>query len=157
MIERDVSSALQAWGAGYRDDPFGLFADVRRRGGVHRVTLVDGHEAWLVVHHREARAALNDPRLSKDMHAALTADAAVVSEGLPGPAFARHMLTVDPPDHTRLRRLVSSAFSPRRIEALRPRIQTVVDDLLDSIAAEGPEARVDPVSRFAFPVPFTVT
>ena len=120
------------------------------------MTLVDGHDAWLVVRHDEARAALNDQRLSKDMHAALAADAGVVSEGLPGPAFARHMLTVDPPDHTRLRRLVSSAFSPRRIEALRPRIQAIVDELLDGIAAEGADSRVDLVSRFAFPLPFTV-
>jgi cytochrome P450 len=66
------------------------------------------------------------------------------------------MLTVDPPDHTRLRRLVSSAFSPRRIEAMRPRIQAIVDELLDSIAAEGPQSRVDLVSRLAFPLPFTV-
>ena len=123
MVEHDVNAALKAWGADYRDNPFAVFADVRRRGAVHPVTLVDGHDAWLVVRHDEARAALNDQRLSKDMHAALAADAGVVSEGLPGPAFARHMLTVDPPDHTRLRRLVSSAFSPRRIEALRPRIQ----------------------------------
>jgi cytochrome P450 len=156
MLEQEVAAALHAWGAGHRDDPFDLFADVRRRGAVHKVTLVDGHDAWLVVHHHEARSALNDPRLSKDMHAALAADAAVVSEGLPGPAFARHMLTVDPPDHTRLRRLVSSAFSPRRIERLRPRIQTVVDDLLDGIAADGADSRVDLVSRFAFPLPFTV-
>ena len=156
MVEHDVDAALKAWGAHYRDDPFALFADVRRRGAVHPVTLVDGHDAWLVVRHDEARAALNDQRLSKDMHAALAADAGVVSEGLPGPAFARHMLTVDPPDHTRLRRLVSSAFSPRRIEALRPRIQAIVDDLLDGIAAEGADSRVDLVSRFAFPVPFTV-
>ena len=156
MVEHDVNAALKAWGAHYRDDPFALFADVRRRGAVHPVTLVDGHDAWLVVRHDEARAALNDQRLSKDMHAALAADAGVVSEGLPGPAFARHMLTVDPPDHTRLRRLVSSAFSPRRIEALRPRIQAIVDELLDGIAAEGADSRVDLVSRFAFPLPFTV-
>ena len=156
MNEPDVTAALQAWGAHHRDDPFGLFAAVRRRGAVHPVTLVDGHDAWLVVHHDEARIALNDPRLSKDMHAALATNAAVVSEGLPGPAFARHMLTVDPPDHTRLRRLVSSAFSPRRIEELRARIQTTVDDLLDDIAAEGPDTRIDLVSRFAFPLPFTV-
>ncbi len=128
MVEDEVSAALTAWGARHRDDPFPLFADVRRRGAVHQVTLFDGHEAWLVVHHEQARAALNDPRLSKDMHAAMLANAGVVSEGLPGPAFARHMLTVDPPDHTRLRGLVSKAFSPRRIEGLRPRIQTIIDD-----------------------------
>ncbi len=156
MGEFDVTAALRAWGGHNRDDPFALFAEVRERGAVHLVTLVDGHDAWLVVRRDQARAALNDPRLSKDMHAALVANAAVVSEGLPGPAFARHMLTVDPPDHTRLRRLVSSAFSPRRIEGLRPRIQTIVDDLLDGIAADGADGRVDLVSRFAFPLPFTV-
>jgi cytochrome P450 len=80
----------------------------------------------------------------------------VVAEGLPGPAFARHMLNVDPPDHTRLRRLVATAFSTRRIDALRPRVQAVVDDLLDDIAAVGPDSRVDLVASFAFPLPFTV-
>jgi cytochrome P450 len=66
------------------------------------------------------------------------------------------MLTVDPPDHTRLRRLVSVAFTPKRVESLRPRIQTLIDDLLDDVAAAGPDARVDLVSSFAFPLPFTV-
>jgi len=133
-----------------------LFAKVRELGAVHAVTLADGHEAWLVVRYDEARAALSDPRLSKDMHAALATGADVVAEGLPGPSFARHMLNVDPPDHTRLRRLVSAAFSPRRIEGLRPRVQTVVDELLDGIAAQGPDRRVDLVDSFAFPLPFTV-
>jgi cytochrome P450 len=156
MLEHDVSTALNEWGARHRDDPYELFAAVRKRGAVHPVTLVDGHDAWLVVHHDEARAALNLSSLSKDMHAALAGNAAVVSEGLPGPAFARHMLTVDPPDHTRLRRLVSSAFTPRRIELLEPRIQAIVDDLLDDIAKDGADSRVDLVSRLAFPLPFTV-
>ena len=78
---------------------------------MHPVTLADGHDAWLVVRFDEAKSALNDPRLSKDMHAALASGSEVVAEGLPGPEFARHMLTVDPPDHTRLRKLVSAAFS----------------------------------------------
>jgi cytochrome P450 len=133
-----------------------MFAQVRELGAVHPVTLADGHDAWLVVRYDEARAALNDPRLSKDMHAALARGAGVVAEGLPGPAFARHMLSVDPPDHTRLRRLVSAAFSPRRIEELSPRVRTIVDDLLDDIAAQGPDSRVDLVAAFAFPLPFTV-
>ena len=95
--------ALDAWGDYDRDDPYPLFARVQADGPVHEVTLADGHRAWLIVRHAEARAALGHPGLSKDMHAALARDGAVVAEGLPGPAFARHMLSVDPPDHTRLR------------------------------------------------------
>src|SRR5205807_1974884 len=96
------------------------------------------------------------PRLSKDMHAALATDAGIVSEGLPGPAFARHMLSVDPPDHTRLRRLVSAAFYASRVEGLRPRVQAIVDELLDDIAARGPGSRVDLVTALAFALPFAV-
>jgi cytochrome P450 len=146
--------ALDAWGDYDRNDPYPLFAQVQADGPVHEVTLADGHRAWLIVRHEEARAALNHAALSKDMHAALARDGAVVAEGLPGPAFARHMLSVDPPDHTRLRRLASAAFSRRRIEALRPRVQQIVDGLLDDLEARGDV--VDLVKGFAFPLPFTV-
>jgi cytochrome P450/alkylhydroperoxidase family enzyme len=151
-----TTEALGSWGSFDVDDPFPLFAEVRKLGAVHQVTLADGHDAWLVVGYEEAMAALNDPRLSKDMHAALASGSDVVAEGLPGPDFARHMLTVDPPDHTRLRRLVSSAFSPRRVQALAPRVQVLTDDLLDRIAVQDPSRPVDLVSNFAFPLPFTV-
>jgi cytochrome P450 len=147
--------ALDAWGGFDRDNPFPLFARVRAAGPVHEVTLPDGQRAWLVVRHAEARAALNEPRLSKDMHAALARDGAVVAEGLPGPAFARHMLSVDPPDHTRLRGLATAAFSRSRIAALRPRVQALVDDLLDELHRRG-DTVVDLVAGFAFPLPFTV-
>jgi cytochrome P450 len=153
---RGIEEELTSWGSYDRDNPFPLFAAVRARGPVHKVTLADGHDAYLIVSYDEARAALNDPRFSKDMHAAIASGGAVVAEGLPGPAFARHMLVVDPPDHTRLRRLVSGAFSMRRVEALRPRVQAIIDDLLDKIAAQGPDAEVDLVASFAFPLPYTV-
>src|SRR6476620_9888778 len=123
-----MEQALEAWGAYDLDNPFPLFATVRELGAVHPVTLADGHPAWLVVGYEEARAALNDSRMSKDMQAALATGGGVVAEGLPGPALARHMLVVDPPDHTRLRRLVSAAFSVRRTEQLRPRIESIIDD-----------------------------
>jgi cytochrome P450 len=151
-----IEGALAAWGSYDRDAPFCLFAQVRELAPVHAVTLADGHDAWLIVRHAEARAALNDPRLSKDMHRALASGGEVVAEGLPGPALARHMLVVDPPDHTRLRRLVAGAFSARRIESLRPHVQTIVDDMLDDVAAQGAEGPVDLVASFAFPLPFTV-
>src|SRR6478735_3273891 len=144
----NLADPLAAWGDFDRDDPYPLFAEVRARGPVHAVTLAVGHDA--------ARAALNDPRLSKDMHAALARSGAVVAEGLPGPALARHMLAVDPPDHTRLRRLVAGAFAVRRIESLAPTVTALVDELLDAIEARGPDTVVDLVGAFAFPLPFTV-
>jgi cytochrome P450 len=147
--------ALDTWGNYDLDHPYPLFAQVQADGPVHAVTLADGHRAWLVVRHEEAKAALNHPGLSKDMHAALARDGAVVAEGLPGPAFARHMLSVDPPDHTRLRRLATPAFSRPRIAALRPRVQAITGRLLDDLEASG-EAVVDLVQGFAFPLPFTV-
>jgi cytochrome P450 len=152
----DVDTALAAWGAYDRDDPFPIFAALREDGPVHPVTLADGHAAWVIIDHEHAKAALNDLRFSKDMQAAFARDDDVMAEGLPGPALARHMLAVDPPDHTRLRRLVASAFSLRRIEALQPHVQQIIDDLLDRVAAAGPDATVDLVANFAFPLPFTV-
>ncbi len=151
-----IEQSLQAWGNFDRDNPFPLFEEVRRHGPVQKVTLADGHDAWLIVGYEEAKAALNDPRISKDMQAAMALAGGVVAQGLPGPAFARHMLAVDPPDHTRLRRLVAAAFSVRRIEALQGDVEKIVTSRLDAIAAEGPDTVVDLVPSFAFPLPFTV-
>ncbi len=97
-------TALDRWGDYDRSSPFAV-RRVLAAAPIQDVTLVDGHRAFLVVGYDEARAALNHPDLSKDMLAALARDGAVAAEGLPGTAFARHMLSVDPPDHTRLRTL----------------------------------------------------
>ena len=67
-----MTERCSAWGDFDRDNPFPLFEAVRRRAPVHRVRLADGHEAFLIVGHDKApAAALNDPRISKDMQAAL--------------------------------------------------------------------------------------
>ena len=102
------------WAPAIRDDPFTHFAAMRSACPVQPVRLSDGHDAWVILGHEAARQTLNDPRISKDMLAALAGDPDVVAEGLPGPAFSRHMLNVDTPDHTRLRRLVAKAFLPSR-------------------------------------------
>lgn len=147
-------TAEQAWGDYDRDNPFPLFGQRRAGRPVHDVTLPDGHRAFLVLGYDAAREALNHPDLSKDMLAALERDGAVVAEGLPGPDFARHMLSVDPPDHTRLRRLAAGAFRRLRLQALEPRIGELVDELLDELeCAEGP---ADLVAQFARPLPFAV-
>jgi cytochrome P450 len=151
-------SALQSWGRGGLDldDPFPQFAEVRELAPVHKARLADGHEAWLILRYADAKQALNDLRFSKDMNKAMADDAEVVAEGLPGAALAQHVLTMDPPEHTRLRKLVAQAFTPARVETLRPRVQELVDELCDGLAKDGPEATVDLVARFAFPLPYTV-
>jgi cytochrome P450 len=147
-------AALARWGDYDRDDPFPLFRDVLETGSVHEVTLLDGHRAYLVLGYAATREALNHPDLSKDMLTALQGDDGVVAEGLPGPAFARHMLSVDPPDHTRLRKLSAGAFRRARMEALEPRIRELADEMLGELA--GTETPVDLVATFARPVPFAV-
>jgi len=144
------------WGAEVRDDPYPHFAEARERCPVQKVRLADGHDAWVVLGYDAARQALNDPRISKDMVAALDADPDAVAEGLPGPALSRHMLNVDPPDHTRLRRLVARAFVPSRVAALEPAIRAAAEDLLDQLGSGGPDAVVDLVTGFAHPLPFRV-
>ena len=154
-----MTDTLDTWGGwvpAIRDDPFGHFAQARARCPVQRVRLADGHPARVVLSFDAARQALSDPRISKDMLAALQDNSEVVAEGLPGPEFSRHMLNVDPPDHTRLRRLVSRAFVPPRVAALEPAIRAIAEGLLDELAQAGPEGTVDLVEGYAYPLPFQV-
>ena len=152
----DTLTTWGGWAPAIRDDPFGHFAAARARCPVQKARLADGHPAWVVLGYDEARQALADPRISKDMLAALQDNGDVVAEGLPGPEFSRHMLNVDPPDHTRLRRLVSRAFVPGRIAALEPAIRAIASSLLDELEAAGPGATVDLIEGYAYPLPFGV-
>jgi len=154
-----MADALTTWGGwapAIRDDPFGHFAQARARCPVQPMLLADGHPAWVVLGYDAARQALGDSHISKDMLAALQDNGDVVAEGLPGPEFSRHMLNVDPPDHTRLRRLVSRAFVPSRVAALEPPIRAIAEGLLDELDAAGPDATVDLVEGYAYPLPFQV-
>ncbi|MBA6434270.1 MULTISPECIES: cytochrome P450 family protein [Streptomyces] len=138
---------LSALGADFVADPYPVYARLRERGPVHRVRTDTSGEFWLVVGHEEARAALTDPRLSNDVrHSAAWQD-----DG--GNAIGRNMVQTDPPHHTRLRGLVARAFTPARIEALRPRVRQIADGLLDAMA---PLGRADLVEDYALPLPLAV-
>lgn len=96
-------------------DPYPAYASLREHSPVHRTTLPSGVEAWLVTRYTDAKQALADQRLSKNpVHH--SDDARGKSKtGIPGERSANlmtHLLNIDPPDHTRLRRLVSKAFTP---------------------------------------------
>ncbi|MFD9406327.1 cytochrome P450 [Streptomyces sp. NPDC059989] len=132
----------------FNADPYPFYAALRSAGPVHRVML-GGDRSWLVVGHEEARQALNHPALSKDWLGS------ELFGNTPASAAASNMLEADPPHHTRLRRLVAREFTPRRIEALRPRVQEVTDELLDAMAA-APDRRADLIAALAVPLPMTV-
>ncbi|MGW3914516.1 cytochrome P450 family protein [Streptomyces sp. NPDC005070] len=131
-------------------DPYSVYAQLRQAGPVHRITGTDGLPAWLVTRYDDVREALADPRLSLDKRNA--APGGYRGMALP-PALDANLLNMDPPDHTRIRRLVTRAFTPRRIERLREPIQRTADQLLDAVAAA---ERVDLIASYAAPLPITV-
>ncbi|MEU9556302.1 cytochrome P450 family protein [Streptomyces fumanus] len=141
---------LAALGEEFARDPYPVYARLRARGPVHRIRMPEGNaEAWLVVGYEAGRAALADPRLSKDWNkAAPSFKLGAVSSG-------RHMLGSDPPDHTRLRRLVAREFTARRVAELAPRVQKTTDTLLDAMLA-APDGRADLVEALSFPLPISV-
>ncbi|MEV6977903.1 cytochrome P450 [Kitasatospora sp. NPDC093806] len=134
-------------------DPYPAYAWLREHQPVHRTTLPSGVEAWLVTRYADARQALADSRLSKNPVHHSEAAHRNGRVGIPGERQANlmtHLLNIDPPDHTRLRRLVSKAFTPRRVAEFEPRVQQLTDRLIDGFAARG---SADLIHEFAFPLP----
>ncbi|SFC14004.1 cytochrome P450 family protein [Streptomyces aidingensis] len=137
----------------FADDPYPAYAWLREHAPVHRTELPSGVSAWLVTRYAEARQALADPRLSKNPARHSAAEHSRGRVGIPGERSANlmtHLLNIDPPDHTRLRRLVSKAFTPRRVAEFAPRVQALTDRLIDGFAADG---EADLIDAFAFPLP----
>lgn len=130
--------------------PHETYAQLRVLGAVHQMVLPNGMPVWLVTGYEEARRVLADARLSRAA-ARGAFDAAAPPEVRA--ALTHHMLASDPPDHTRLRRLVSAAFTARRVESLRPRVQQITDELIEAITGE---SEVDLMNEFAYPLPIRV-
>jgi cytochrome P450 len=137
----------------FEGDPHEVYARLRADGPVRSIALPTGATGWLVTRYDDVRRALADPRLSKGGIVAPVGyrPPDVSPETLAG--TQRHMLTTDPPQHARLRRLVAAAFTMRRVEKLRPRIQEITNELLDAMAGQD---AVDLVSALAFPLPIRV-
>ncbi|MBV2154997.1 cytochrome P450 [Kitasatospora sp. SUK 42] len=131
-------------------DPYGAYVKLRAEAPVHRVVGPDGLPVWLVTRYQDVRQALADPRLALDRAHAAPGNYRGFS--LP-PALDANLLNMDPPDHTRIRRLVSRAFTPRRVAALRTPIERVAERLLDTIE---PLGRADLLASYAAPLPITV-
>ncbi len=131
-----------------RLEPDPQYAELRRSEPVCRVQLPYGPPAWLVTGYHLTKAVLGDARFSRaaavgrDNPRETAADVSQVAESI---------LSMDPPEHTRIRKLVGKAFTPRRVEELRPRAADIASRLLDDMIAAGPPA--DLVDSFSFALP----
>ncbi len=131
-----------------RLDPDPALADLRAQPMI-RVRLPYGEPAWLATRYEDVKTVLGDPRFSRA--AAAGRDEPRIRPMIPPPG---NILGLDPPDHSRLRRLVTKAFTMRRIEQLRPRVQELADELVDGMLKAGPPS--DLVAGFALPLPVAV-
>ena len=146
----DVVPGAEIYTPEFRADPYPVYARLRGERPVVRVR-TPRFDSFLVTRYDDARQALSDPRLSKDLYRAGDTYLAVFGEK--ARQINTNMLNSDPPEHSRLRRLVTQAFTPRRIEAMRPRVEEIVEGLLDRIA---PRGSTDFVDDFALRLPLAV-
>lgn len=136
------------FGPPHRLDLHPRYAQLRRDEPVIRVRLPFGEPAWLATRYADVRTVLSDPRFGRAPGRRRDEPRSTPRQVVGG------IPALDPPDHTRLRRLVGEAFPPRQIEPLRARIREVVQELLDDLLAAGPPA--DLVARLAVPLPIRV-
>src|SRR5260221_3570414 len=125
----DLSSAA------FKANPHPYYRRLREEATVYRIPLTNRQTAWLITRYEDAAAALKDERFVKDKLLALTPEQAARQPWVPGmfKPLERNMLDLDAPDHTRLRALVQKAFTPKRIEEMRERVQRLAESLLDEV------------------------
>jgi cytochrome P450 len=150
----DEGYVFNPYAPGFADDPYPHYAELRAKDPVHRHPL----GFWVLGRHGDVVALLRSKNSVENRNVGpgplreLRAAGDRYERGL-----SPSMLDRDPPDHTRLRKLVSKAFTVRAIEALEPRVVELVDEALDRIEARiAEEGRADLVTELAYPLPFTV-
>jgi hypothetical protein len=138
----------------HRADPHATWRDLRENAPVYRSRVFGG---WFCTRYDDVLHILRDPNFTTDRsETALMKAVMRMTRGAPEFAglLERNLLMIDGADHRRLRRLVSKAFTPRRVEALRPGLEATVEDLLDRVA-EGSDGEMEVVSDLAYPLPVT--
>lgn len=141
--------------AEFIQDPHSLYRRLRAEEPVCEVVMPHGLKVWMVTRYADARDALANPALHKDLRPVqhlFERHQTKTGTGDFDGALTAHMLNSDPPDHTRLRKHVARAFTMRRVELLRPRVEEITEDLLAGLSGD----IVDLVDEFAFPLPVTV-
>ncbi len=139
----------------HKKNPYPFYERLRAEAPVCRVALPGKQTAWLVTRYAGVAAAFKDGRFAKDKRNAQTPEQAAKEPWVPAffKPLTRNMLDLDVPDHTRLRALVHKAFTPRLVERMRERVETLTEELLDIASHRG---SLDLIRDYALPLPTTV-
>ena len=145
ITQYDVLDPAVRW------NPHPIYAKLRADAPVYKTRYYEmGAQSWLLTRYDDCEMLQSDPRFTKNYG---RINPATDYRNSPMAAINRHMLSVDPPDHTRLRGLVHKAFTPRIISAMNDRVQEIADSLLDAVQGR---SDMDLTADFAFPLPITV-
>jgi cytochrome P450 len=157
-MENVTAPVIEKIPGDFMHEPYRLYARLRREGPAREVVMPNGVKVWMVTGYDDVRTILTHPRISKDGRRIneLFARHSGATE-VPAPSYddelSAHMLNSDPPRHERLRKLVGKAFTLRRVDLLRPRVERIADALLDRMAGG---QRADLICDYAMPLPITV-
>src|SRR5688572_15884105 len=145
---------------GFVKDPYPLYRELRETEPVRKDPLAP---AWVITSYAETMTMLRDPRFKKDPFASVRLPRVVreqlkVSDAAAGRAASEmvSMLFLDPPEHTRVRGIFTKAFTPRRLESMKARIQQITDKRLERAEASSSDGTIDLIRDLAYPLPVTV-
>ncbi|MEW9701786.1 cytochrome P450 [Paenibacillus sp. SI8] len=131
-----------------------IYKQLRQNDPLHEIAMPDGQRAWLSTRYDDAVQILkDDERFTKNLHSLSPEEYAAIMPKKEMDLISKQMLSSDPPDHTRLRSIVSKAFSPQMIENMQNEIQRITDDLIDRVQEKG---SMEVIEDFAFPLPIIV-
>jgi cytochrome P450 len=147
--------AIDIFSAAYQSNPYPVYQQLRDFAPVFQVNTPEGFSFFLVSRYSDVFALLKDERFVKNRASAMTPDPLAAQPVVPEvlKPLAATILDMDGADHARLRSLIHKAFTPRLVDGMRPRIQTICDTLLDAVVGKG---EIDLISAYAFALPITV-
>ncbi|MEM7134187.1 MAG: cytochrome P450 [Chloroflexota bacterium] len=149
--------SFNIFGPEFKANPHPVYADMRAECPLYGRLLADGSTTiWFVTRYADVEAILRDHQtFVKDLRSTMTEEELASYPEQPPQIrlLANHMVNMDPPNHTRLRSLVNKVFTSQRVEALRPRVQAIADELIDQVASRG---RMDLIDEYALPLPIRV-
>ncbi|MCP5095163.1 MAG: cytochrome P450 [Chloroflexi bacterium] len=153
MQSKPTDKAYDLFSPIFKADPFETFAQMRQDDPIYAHQAPNGTINWYITRYDDVVAVLKDNvHFCKDVQNA-SDNIKKPKRGTIHQSINKNMLFSDPPDHTRLRALVTQAFTPRRIEQVRVRVQEIADELLDSVMAAG---EMDLIAEYALPLPVVV-